>query len=495
MPGDNDTFGDVLNLIGEYEGRQQGNLALPFQSSATYSHDGTGILDRHESLAAALGAKLTGPLFLKRIEKFFEGPIKTSTASPYTNPISWLDVVAFAKASPADFSLTAQPNGTRTCRFVCKGIQVEITEDDWRLISSGALDRFPLEHPFEEDETAELATLDILEQRASVLYKKADEVAARARILHHKFGLRKGSISRRRNPPNVPGRFQAINSSQRGHGTNSSYDLHADLLQQFMTNTALLNQSRSTSGAGISTTSTVIPASPASHTHRHSGSGRSVGAQEGTAHTGASGGDVQPDVYRSLVTQKAEKLSKGDLITPPCDRCRRLRLSCVKHLTACQGCTKKHAKCSWKNVTEDEASRLMQEMGVTADPAMVLATLPEVDITPRNSVPPRITEEPSRTGSAVGYISMDKEISPDIHRPDSRIGGIYSPKSAPPQAHADPEASMRRQSIGAGHEARYGRAQGGRDDDPRRASIAAGLLSSSAGEAGASFGDLLNPPR
>lgn len=67
------------------------------------------------------------------------------------------------------------------------------------------------------------------------------------------------------------------------------------------------------------------------------------------------------------MTQKAEKLSKGDIVTPACDRCRRLRLPCVKHLTACQGCTKKHAKCSWKAMTADEAAQLRQEMGMPAE--------------------------------------------------------------------------------------------------------------------------------
>lgn len=29
-------------------------------------------------------------------------------------------------------------------------------------------------------------------------------------------------------------------------------------------------------------------------------------------------------------------------------------MDCLKNLTACQGCTKKHAKCSWKDVKEEE---------------------------------------------------------------------------------------------------------------------------------------------
>jgi hypothetical protein len=49
-----------------------------------------------------------------------------------------------------------------------------------------------------------------------------------------------------------------------------------------------------------------------------------------------------------------ESLKKGDRVLPPCDRCRRLHMDCLKNLTACVGCTKKHAKCSWRDVREEE---------------------------------------------------------------------------------------------------------------------------------------------
>ncbi|POR35051.1 Putative mitochondrial carrier [Tolypocladium paradoxum] len=332
-----------------------------------------GVLDRHESLAANLGAKLTGPRLLNGIEKFFDGPIKTDSSQPFANPISWLDVVSFAKANPSDFVLTAQPDGIRCCQFMCKGVRTEITEDDWRLVSSGALDRFPLEGPFEEDETAELATLDILEQRASILYKKADEVAARARILHHKLGHRKSDVARRREGHNgSSGRFHAANHHPpRPTGFSPSYDLHADLLQQFMSSSSSSTPpSRSTSGAGVSVAS-LGPLSPSINPPRH----QRLSGQSGHSSTGnaADSGptvaaDNQGDINRSLITQSTDKLAKGDAVDPPCDRCRRLRLQCVKHLTACQGCTKKHAKCSWKSVTEEEIARLKFEMGVEGEP-------------------------------------------------------------------------------------------------------------------------------
>lgn len=58
--------------------------------------------------------------------------------------------------------------------------------------------------------------------------------------------------------------------------------------------------------------------------------------------------------YKSDMMARMEQLNRGDRVQPPCDRCRRLHMDCLKNLTACMGCTKKHAKCSWKDVIEQE---------------------------------------------------------------------------------------------------------------------------------------------
>lgn len=60
-------------------------------------------------------------------------------------------------------------------------------------------------------------------------------------------------------------------------------------------------------------------------------------------------GPFKPDMMLRM-----EQLDRGDRIRPPCDRCRRLHMDCLKNLTACMGCTRKHAKCSWKDVEEQE---------------------------------------------------------------------------------------------------------------------------------------------
>lgn len=58
--------------------------------------------------------------------------------------------------------------------------------------------------------------------------------------------------------------------------------------------------------------------------------------------------------FKAEMVHRMESLAKGERILPPCDRCRRLHMDCLKNLTACMGCTKKHAKCSWKEVRESE---------------------------------------------------------------------------------------------------------------------------------------------
>jgi len=78
-----------------------------------------GVLQRHESLAANLGAKLVGPLLLKSLEKLFDGPIKIIQTSfgLEQSPATWLDIVTFARTNPADFNLSDSIPGAKACRF------------------------------------------------------------------------------------------------------------------------------------------------------------------------------------------------------------------------------------------------------------------------------------------------------------------------------------------------------------------------------------------
>lgn len=62
--------------------------------------------------------------------------------------------------------------------------------------------------------------------------------------------------------------------------------------------------------------------------------------------------------FKIEMIARMEELPRGERVLPPCDRCRRLHMDCVKNLTACAGCTKKHAKCSWRDVREEEITRM-----------------------------------------------------------------------------------------------------------------------------------------
>jgi len=77
----------------------------------------TGALQRQESLAANLGAKLVGPLLLKSFEKIFDGPIKViqSSFALEQSPVTWLDIVTFARSNLSDFVLNDTSHG-KACR-------------------------------------------------------------------------------------------------------------------------------------------------------------------------------------------------------------------------------------------------------------------------------------------------------------------------------------------------------------------------------------------
>lgn len=76
--------------------------------------------------------------------------------------------------------------------------------------------------------------------------------------------------------------------------------------------------------------------------------------------------------YKAEMVTRMEQLQRGDRIQPPCDRCRRLHMDCLKNLTACMGCTKKHAKCAWKDVNDEELREnpyVPRDEGATSDPS------------------------------------------------------------------------------------------------------------------------------
>lgn len=369
IEGDIETFSDVLGMIDDYEGQFRLNvlIRMTFESHLVilYFHThyfrtaltSIGVLQRHESFAANLGAKLVGPLLLKSLEKLFDGPIKViqpSFALEQT-PVTWLDIVTFARTNLSEFVMSDSAQG-KVYRLWIKGGQIEISEDDYRLIMSGAPERMIPTQPVPEDETSELATLNILEVRLTMLIKKADAVASKARQLNYHLKGRKTAILARKaeHPGTISESPSQLNFSPQPSSSlnnrsphpvtgDSSSKLQRDLLEQF------LSTERRNSG--------VYP----SHPKRRSA--EPLAEERCMSQPMTSSDDGIESQLRILMAAKIDRLAKGNVITPPCDRCRRLRFECTKNLTACSACTKKHAKCSWKDVRDGELEGLSHISG------------------------------------------------------------------------------------------------------------------------------------
>jgi hypothetical protein len=329
----------------------------------------TGVLNRHESLAANLGVKLVGPLLLKSFEKLFDGPIRIIQPSPVLGQsIGWHDIVTYARTRPDDFVLSEYSPGGMSCRIYVKGGQVEIFEDDYRLIMSGAPERVIPAQPIAEDEAHELATLNILESRLAILIKKADAVASKARQLNYHLKGRKTAVLNKKvadqQPqamPELPQDSRTFSPQPYPNMTNraptiASADLaktQQRLLEQFLSGD---RAHHATQSSRPKTNRSTIETNAGQHifTVANSEDGRRM------SHPPSSSDDGVEGQYRLLMAAKMEKLARGDVIYPPCDRCRRLGFDCTKNLTACSACTKKHAKCSWKDIREGELGHVPQ---------------------------------------------------------------------------------------------------------------------------------------
>ena len=122
--------------------------------------------------------------------------------------------------------------------------------------------------------------------------------------------------------------------------------------------------------------------------------------------------------YKAEMLSRMDSMQRGDRVMPPCDRCRRLHMDCLKNLTACQGCTKKHAKCSWKDVSEQELldnpfSRAKESFGDTSngiDPYSPAALPIDMEGTPQG-VPDEelLGEESDDGGDPHSHSLVDEE--------------------------------------------------------------------------------------
>jgi len=135
-----------------------------------------GVLDRHESMACNLGARPIGPILMNRFERLFDGPPKVlKSHGKEGTTISWLDVVEFARNKPEQFTLGTMSEGRRVCQFYTKQCRVQISEEDYLLISSGMPQKLIPPQPIIEDEEKELGTLEILEKNLTSICHSADQ--------------------------------------------------------------------------------------------------------------------------------------------------------------------------------------------------------------------------------------------------------------------------------------------------------------------------------
>ena len=189
-----------------------------------------------------------------------------------------------------------------------------------------------------------------------MLIKKADAVASKARQLNYHLKGRKAAVlSRKAAEQSVPvgearnfssQPFSAINTRMAIAPNGETAKIQQQLLEQFMASGRRPSTHHPRPKPNRVSTSD-FPTSTNNDDRRMS-------------HPLTSSEDGTEGQYRVLMASKIEKLGRGDPIYPPCDRCRRLKFECTKHLTACQACTKKHAKCSWKDIREGELDYLPQ---------------------------------------------------------------------------------------------------------------------------------------
>ncbi|EGP90304.1 uncharacterized protein MYCGRDRAFT_68977, partial [Zymoseptoria tritici IPO323] len=328
------------------------------------------ILDRHESLASNLGARPLGPILIKRFERCFESPPKivashskgaSGNSDDTSHQITWLEVIEFARSHPGQFTLSTFSEGRRVCQFYYpqKQLRVQISEEDFLFINSGRCQELIPPLPIWEDEEKEVGTCDVLEAKLKELTNAADMVAARTRQLSHRLKGRRAAILERR-AEGGSGTPAKANALQTTTAPTSAAISNASSLSPVPPN--LLHDSLPYSTSANKPTYSSNQTN--SYAHRPSSS---------MGHHSYSGGHAplkhnfsrplppalessQP--FRPLCQAHMDGLPRGDRVLPPCDRCRRLRMDCIKNLTSCAGCTRKHARCHWRDVSRDELGAL-----------------------------------------------------------------------------------------------------------------------------------------
>lgn len=356
----------------------------------------------------------------KVVASHHKGAASDPETSPHQ--ITWLEVIEFARSHPGQFTLSTFSEGKRVCQFYYpqKQLRVQISEEDFLFINSGRCQELIPPLPIWEDEEKEVGTCDVLEAKLKELTNAADMIAARTRQLSHRLKGRRAAILERRAeggsgtpakasaiqtttvPPSssVPGgAFTAVNTGKNGDepalGSNAA--VRTELLRHFESLPHNQGQNRPPSRHSVSegtqpaskaaepgrdndrgNSSSLSPppphldtlsyyisdstqARPTSTNHRATSSNGNMASQTPSKHNFSR--PLPPALessqpFRPLCQAHMDSLPRGQRVLPPCDRCRRLRMDCVKNLTSCAGCTRKHARCHWRDVSREELGAL-----------------------------------------------------------------------------------------------------------------------------------------
>lgn len=160
-------YSDDLPLVTSDE-----SLSMIYSLLGEYN----GVFERHESLAGNLGARPLGPMIIKRFERLFDGPPKViKSHGKEAVSVTWLDVVDFSLNKPEQFTLSQTSEGVRVCQFHTKQCRVQISEEDFELITSGMPQKLIPPQPILEDEEKELGTLEMLEKNVVHICYLADQ--------------------------------------------------------------------------------------------------------------------------------------------------------------------------------------------------------------------------------------------------------------------------------------------------------------------------------
>ena len=155
--------------------------------------------------------------------------------------------------------------------------------------------------------------------------------------------------------------------------------------------------------------------------------------------------------YKLEMVSRMESLAKGDRIIPPCDRCRRLHMDCLKNLTACMGCTKKHAKCSWREVRDYELENAPPVQAAAAAPSSPSEMTASGPLPESNAI--SSSAGPATSGGyGVGSL-FNREGDDEGDRPS--VGQVTPPPPPPPSAagqhdHQHEHHQQQQQSKGHG---------------------------------------------